>query len=139
MKHALQDTRCLYEHLLNRDQQTAVDEFMSHMNRNESTKTLVCLWAMDEAIGGVGGYCLPKNPVQNPFPGGDERPLFRPLQYAACELERDVAHGARYIVQYAGMHLEAVTRQYLKQVLTLGTIRHHNSTLGKAVHQIATL
>lgn len=139
MKDALRDTYWLYEHLLNRDQKTAVDQVMSAMNRDSQTEALAHLWAMDEEIGGIGGYLLPKNPVQNPFPGGDERPLFRPLQYAASELERDVAHGARYIVQYAGMHLEAVTRQYLKQVHTLGAIRHHNSTLGKAVHQIAKL
>ncbi|WP_131486111.1 hypothetical protein [Exiguobacterium sp. SL-9] len=139
MKHALPDTQWLYEHLLNRNQKTAVDQVMSAVNRDSQTEAMALLWTIDEEIGGVGGYCLPKNPVQNPFPGGYERPLFRPLQYAASELERDVAYGARYIVQYAGMHLEAVTRQYLKQVQTLGMIRHQNSTLGKAVHQIDKL
>ncbi|WP_269318446.1 hypothetical protein [Exiguobacterium sp. KJ 601] len=139
MKHALSDTLWLYKNLLNHNQRFAVDEFMSDMYQDMQKEALTRLWRVDEEIGGIGGYCLPKNPVQNPFPGGERRSLFRPLQYAACELERDVSYGSRYIVQYAGMHLEAVTRRYLKQVQPLGSIRHYNSTLGKSVHKIASL
>lgn len=139
MKHALPNTRWLYEQLLNHGQQTAVDDFAAKCPMHGQAEFVAQLWETDAEIGGIGGYQLPKNPIQNPFPGGMERTLYRPLQYAASELERDVAHGARYIVQYAGMHLEAVTRQYLMRSQKLGSLRHSQSTLGKAVHQIAKL
>lgn len=50
-----------------------------------------------------------------------------------------MAFGSRYIVQYAGMHLEAVAREYLMQTQKLGKLRNYNSTLGKVIHQISSL
>lgn len=139
MDQLLKETRWLYEHLLDSEQQHAIHTFMENKETGHDTEALSIFWGSDAEIGGIGGYSLPKNPVKNPFPGGVKRKIYRPLQYAASEIERDVAFGSRYIVQYAGMHLEAVAREYLMQTQTLGKLRNYNSTLGKVVHQISSL
>lgn len=82
----------------------------------------------------------PKHPANNPFPYGIKRSIFRPLQYAAGEMDiQDIRYGSRYVVQYAGMHLEATTRFYLIVNQKLGKLRNFNSTLGKVVHQLDKL
>lgn len=52
---------------------------------------------------------------------------------------RDIRDGARYVVQYAGMHLEATTKFYLLINQKLGKLRNFNSTLGKVVHKLDQL
>ena len=85
----------------------------------------------------IGGYCMPSNPVKNPFPSGVKRELYRPLQYARSSIDIcDVRIFARQVVENSGMHLEAVCRLFLKNTNVLGGIRFQNSTLGKAVHKI---
>lgn len=80
---------------------------------------------------------MPADPRFNPFPGGVERQLFRPLQYARSEIDIcDIRIHSRHVVYYSGMHLEAVLRLYLSKSKILGNLRFFNSTLGKAAHEI---
>ena len=91
-------------------------------------------------LGGIGGYCMPANPVFNPYPSGQKRMLYRPLQYARSEIEIcDVRIHARYAVQMCGMHLESVCRLCLQNRKTLGSLRFGNTTLGKAVQQMQSV
>lgn len=136
MDQLLKETRWLYEHLLDNEQQHAIHIFIVNKESGHDTQALSIFWGSDAEI---GGYSLPENPVQNLFPRGIKRKIYRPFQYAASEIERDVAFGSRYIVQYAGMHLEAVAREYLMQTQKLGKLRNYNSTLGKVIHQISSL
>lgn len=98
------------------------------------------LWIADQMLGGIGGYCMPANPVSNPYPSGQKRTLYRPLQYARSEMEIcDVRMHARYVVQMCGMHLESVCRLYLQNRKTLGSLRFGNTTLGKAVQHMQSM
>lgn len=83
----LKETRWLYDNLLEKHQKYAVDEELSKMDNDMSNDILDNFWRIDEGIGGIGGYNMPKNPVMNPFPGGDERSLYRPHQcfFRGCQ------------------------------------------------------
>lgn len=139
MDNMLEESKWLYKNLLNEKQRQMIDGTILKLQDGIEEHLLSPLWEIDEEIGGIGGYNMPKNPLDNPFPGGIEREFFRPLQYAACELERGITYSCRYVVHYSGMHLEAVSRQYIINQQTLGTLRNFNSTLGKATHKISSL
>ncbi len=136
MDDMLKETQWLYDNLLENHQKQVVDEVISKMNNDMHKDILDDFWRIDEEIGGIGGYNMPKNPVVNPFPGGDKRSLYRPLQYAACELERNLSYGSRYVIQFSGMHLEAAARAYVTSQKRFKFLTNFNSTLGKLVHEI---
>lgn len=113
------------------------DFFAQDMDNEECEHRTEILWKTDALIGGIGGYCMPANPVKNPFPSGVKRELYRPLQYARSSIDMcDVRIFARNVVENSGMHLEAVCRLFLKNTNVLGGLRFQNLTLGKAVHKI---
>lgn len=113
------------------------DFFAQGMDNQECEYRTEVLWKTDALIGGIGGYCMPANPVNNPFPSGVKRELYRPLQYARSSIDIcDVRIFARNVVENSGMHLEAVCRLFLKNINVLGGLRFQNLTLGKAVHKI---
>lgn len=113
------------------------DFFMQNLEDKKLDYETRMLWETDSLIGGIGGYCMPPNPVKNPFPSGIKRELYRPLQYARSSIDIcDVRIFARQVVENSGMHLEAVCRMFLKNTAILGGIRFQNLTLGKAVHRI---
>ncbi|MGB4660763.1 MAG: hypothetical protein WBI07_16450 [Mobilitalea sp.] len=98
------------------------------------------LWITDQKIGGIGAYAMPSNPVINTFPGGVERSLYRPLQYARSDIDIcDIRMHARYVVQNCGMHLEVICRIILQRYKVLGDLRFHNTTLGKSIQLIKGL
>lgn len=138
MKTALPETIYLFEKLFSNEQKMQIQAFLDEVKKEKEKYSPEILWRIDQAIGGMGGYCMPPNPVINPFPGGINRELFRPLQYARSEIDIcDVRMHARQIVHYSGMHLEAVLRLFLKETRTLGSLRFFKSTLGKAAHEKA--
>ena len=138
MKEALTETIYISDTLFSEEQRRQIQAFLDEVKIEKEKYSPEILWRIDQAIGGMGGYCMHPNPVINPFPGGINRELFRPLQYARSEIDIcDVRMHARHIVHYSGMHLEAVLRLFLKQTRPLGSLRFSNSTLGKAVHEIA--
>ncbi|MUK89305.1 hypothetical protein GMD78_13080 [Ornithinibacillus sp. L9] len=140
MYRALEESQWLYEHVLNEYQKQVVSETITEIDNKEKKYSLDAFWKVDEEIGGLGGYNLPKHPANNPFPYGIKRSIFRPLQYASSEMDiRDIRYGSRYVVQYAGMHLEATTRFYLIVNQKLRKLRNFNSTLGKVVHQLGQM
>lgn len=68
-----------------------------------------------------------------PFPGGEYRRLFRPLQYARSEIDISNIHmHSKYVVFNSGLHLEGVVRLLLSKYKIFGSIRYMNSTLGNA-------
>lgn len=135
MKRALVPSQKLFEKILSDEQRKHVIKILSKVKDNQGDNPNLYLWEVDQTIGGVGGYCMPNDPKRNPFPGGVERELFRPLQYARADIDLGLisTHG-RYIVMNSGMHLEAVIRLVLKNERFLGSIRYQNHTLGKATH-----
>jgi hypothetical protein len=140
MRDALSETLWLYSKLLDEEQKIAITNTLVNIEEENNDYSLSEYWKMDEAIGGIGGYCLPKNAVHNPFPYGIKRSLFRPLQYAASEMDiRDIRNTSRYVVLYSGMHLEASLRFFLMINTTFGKIRYYNSTLGKIVRRVEQL
>jgi len=83
MEDMLKEACWLYDNLLEKHQNYVVDEVLSRMDNDMHKDILDNFWRIDKEIGGIGGYNMPKNPVMNPFPGGDKRSLYRSLQYAA--------------------------------------------------------
>lgn len=137
MNRALEETKWLYNHLLNDEQKATILSTLENIDSSENNYSLDDFWKVDEAIGGLGGFNLPKNPISNPFPYGIKRSIFRPLQYAAGEMDiRDIRYSSRYVVMYSGMHLEATLKFFLMTNQSLGKLRNYNSTLGKVVHKI---
>lgn len=130
-----------YDYFLEEKIKEGIDQFVGQNLENPDFDYVTeCIWKTDSMIGGIGGYCMPANPVKNPFPAGIKRELYRPLQYARSDIDLcDVRTFARYVIESSGMHLEAVCRLYLKEKLSLGSLRFHNTTLGKAVHKIEKL
>ncbi|MEE0862967.1 MAG: hypothetical protein U0L79_08305 [Lachnospiraceae bacterium] len=127
----------IYDMFLGESVKQGIDEFMEQNIENSEIYVTDCLWKADCTIGGIGAYCMPANPVKNPFPAGVERELYRPLQYARSDIDIcDVRMHARYVIESVGMHLEAVCRLYLKRQSTLGVFKYNSTTLGKAVRKI---
>ncbi len=131
----------LYDNFLETKIKEGIQQFVGQNLENVDYEYVTeCIWKTDSMIGGIGGYSMPANPVKNPFPAGIEREIYRPLQYARSSIDMcDVRIFARQVVENSGMHLEAVCRLYLKGKSSLGSLRFHNTTLGKAVHKIEKL
>jgi len=126
----------IYDEFLEEKIKNGIEKFMEQ-NLDEPDYLTDSLWELDFMIGGIGRYCMPPNPVNNPFPAGIERELYRPLQYARSNIDIcDVRMQARFVIESAGMHLEAACRLYLKEKCALGNMRFYNTTLGKAVNKI---
>lgn len=132
------ELKVIYNTVLDEQIKKGINEFMEqNLDNQEFRYSTSMLWKTDLLIGGIGGYCMPANPVENPFISGIERELYRPLQYARSDIDIcDVRIVARYVVESSGMHLEAVCRLFLKKKCALGGMRFSNTTLGKAVHKI---
>jgi len=129
-----------FDTILSENTKTTIIAFINEIVQFDGQYNCEKLWIADQEIGGIGGYCLPANPIRNPYPGGLERELYRPLQYERSEIEiSDVRLHARYVVQMCGIHLESVCRLYLKSRKSLGALRFGNITLGKAVQQMQAI
>ena len=127
----------IYNTLFREDIKNGIADFFAQDGNSEHIYETEVLWKTDASIGGIGGYCMPANPLKNPFPSGVKRELYRPLQYARSSIELcDIRIFARQVVENSGMHLEAVCRLFLKNTNVLGGFRFQNSTLGKAVYKI---
>lgn len=128
----------IYNTLFIDDIKRGISDFFAQDLDNEEYKyETKVLWKTDALIGGIGGYCMPSNPVKNPFSHGVKRELYRPLQYARSSIDIcDVRIFARQVVENSGMHLEAVCKLFLKNTYLLTGFRFQNSTLGKAIHKI---
>lgn len=74
--------------LLPKSTRLCLEEYLNLFTGSCSSKYIeAILWKEDQRIGGIGGYCMPQNPVKNPFPSGIKRELYRPLQYARAEID----------------------------------------------------
>lgn len=130
----------LFDTILPENLKIAITTFIEKVISLEDKYGCKDLWIADQMLGGIGGYCMPANPVSNPYPSGQKRTLYRPLQYARSEIEIcDVRMHARYVVQMCGMHLESVCRLYLQNRKAFGLLRFGNTTLGKAVQQMQSM
>lgn len=132
------ELQIIYDTILGEQIKKGINEFMKqNLDNPDFRYSTLMLWKTDLLIGGIGGYCMPANPIKNPFPSGIERELYRPLQYARSDIDIcDVRMVARYVIESAGMHLESVCRLFLKEMCTLGNMRFSKTTLGKAIHKI---
>lgn len=140
MNGALPESIFVYDILFSTEQKKQILEYLDDVKTKQEKCETAALWLMDQKIGGIGGYCMPVDPKFNPFPGGINRELFRPLQYARSEIDIfDIRVQARHVVHYSGMHLEAVLRLFLKSIKLMGNLRFFNSTLGKAAHEISKM
>lgn len=137
MKAALPESINLYNSIFSDKQKYNIKKILDEVNKNKHNYSTKALWEMDKEIGGIGGYCMPCDPIKNPFPGGEYRELFRPLQYARSEIDITGIHlHSKYVVSNCGLHLEAVVRLILKKYKFFGNMRYMNSTLGNATRKI---
>jgi hypothetical protein len=105
---ALPESEKLLNLLLTDSQKEVVQRTIQEIKESPESYNIDFFWELDASIGGIGGYCMPFDPTLNPFPTGICRSLFRPLQYAASDIEmrKDIYFHARHAVQDAGLHLE---------------------------------
>jgi len=130
----------LFNNVLDKEIQKCITNFISLVIETKEKYQADKRWIADQKIGGIGAYAMPSDPTLNPFPGGLERSLYRPLQYARTDIDIcDVRMHARYIVQDSGMHLETACRLVLSKYKVFGDLRFNNTTLGKATQQISAL
>lgn len=140
MRGELPETLFIYEKLFSNIQKRNIRDFLDEIEIKKEKYETADLWLVDKKIGGIGGYCMPSDPRFNYYPVGINRELFRPLQYVRAEIDlSDIRMHARQVVHYSGMHLEAVLRLFIKNTRAFGNIRFHNSTLGKATHEISKM
>lgn len=140
MKEALPESIVLYNSIFLDKQKKDIQQIVDEIYSNVNTYSTKLLWKVDKEIGGIGGYCMPCDPIKNPFPGGEYRELFRPLQYARSEIDITglILH-SKYVVLNSGLHLEAVIRLVLRKYKFLGNIRYMNSTLGNATKTLSSV
>jgi len=140
---ALPESIELSDCLLNSEQKEIIERATKEIYDKPDAYELDFFWKFDSSIGGIGGYCMPFNPVVNPFPGGIGRTLFRPLQYAAGDIEcnKDLWNNyrsARSAVNDSGQHLEAVAEYLITRTTSiLNPARVKKSMLGKSIHYLA--
>lgn len=140
MKLALPESIALYNSIFSDKQKNDIGQILDEIYTNIDTYSTKLLWEVDKEIGGIGGYCMPCDPTKNPFPGGEYRELFRPLQYARSEIDiTGVQLHSKYVVLNSGLHLESVVRVALKKYKFLGNIRFMNSTLGNATKKLSNV
>ncbi|MEG1432534.1 MULTISPECIES: hypothetical protein [Eubacterium] len=140
MKITHPELQKLYDFVLSEKTKECIDVFLLQKKGLEMKYRCDQLWKADQLIGGIGGYCLPKDPIQNPFPSGLKRELYRPLQYVRSEIEiTDIRMNARYVIQMSGMHLEAVCRLYLKAKEPFRVFKFKQITLGKSIYKMQKL
>lgn len=132
------ESRILYEEVLTEKQKKKLEKLIVKAENFDRAEFLKNFWILDQCIGGVGGYSMPSTPLLNPYPGGEYRELFRPLQYARSDMEHDLYYynHHRNIVIMSGMHLEGVLRVVLKTKRFLGNFKYSNATLGKATTEV---
>lgn len=139
MKLALPESITLYNSVFSDEQKNSIRKILDEIYTNINTYSTILLWEDDKDIGGIGGYCMPCNPIKNPFLGGEYRELFRPL-YARSEIDiTGIYSHSKYIVLNCGLHLEAVVKLILRRYKFLGNIRYVNSTLGNATRILSTV
>ena len=140
---ALPESIELSDCLLNSEQKEIIERATKEIYDKPGAYELDFFWKFDSSIGGIGGYCMPFNPTVNPFPGGIGRTLFRPLQYAAGDIEcnKDLWNNyrsARSAVNDSGQHLEAVAEHLIARTTSiLNPARVKKSMLGKSIHYLA--
>ncbi|MPM10098.1 hypothetical protein SDC9_56422 [bioreactor metagenome] len=140
MKLTHQPLVYLYNNVLDDDIQKCINNFILLVIEMKEKYKTDSLWITDQKIGGIGAYAMPPDPVMNPFPGGIERSLYRPLQYARTHIDIcDIRMEARYVVQNCGMHLECVCRVLLSNYKVLANLRFNNTTFGKSIQIIKGL
>lgn len=140
---ALPESMELSKRLLNSEQMEIIERAAKEVDDKPDAYELDFFWTFDSLIGGIGGYCMPFNPTVNPFPGGIGRTLFRPLQYAAADIEyeKDLWNNhrsARSAVNDSGQHLEAVTKYIIARTTSvLNPVRIRKLALGQSIHYLA--
>ena len=136
---ALIESTKLADLLLSLQQKHIIETATRETSDRPDTYNLDSFWALDSSIGGIGGYCMPFDPTNNPFPAGTGRTLFRPLQYAAANIEwnKGLVSGymnTRSAVEFSGMHLENVTKYVIERSApVLYATKYRKSTLGHCV------
>lgn len=136
---ALSETIELAECLLNSEQKQIIERATKEIYDKPDAYELDSFWALDSSIGGIGGYCMSFNPVDTPFPVGIGRVLFRPLQYAAANIEWNKNiygsySNARSAVEFSGMHLEAITKYVIEKTAPVPyALKYRKSTLGTSL------
>lgn len=137
--NALIESTGLADLLLSLEQKHIIETVTREINERPDAYNLDCFWALDSSIGGIGGYCMPFDPTNNPFPAGIGRSLFRPLQYAAANIEWNKCLVSAYMntrsaVEFSGMHLETVTKYVIERSApVLYAMKYRKSPLGHSV------
>lgn len=130
----------LYKNILTPEIQLGITKFIDSKVINNESYNTEAIWIMDQILGGIGGYSMPPDPIYKPFPGGEKRELFRPLQYARSVMKYcNTNVNARHIIHMSGLHLEAVCRLFLEKHQAFGSIRNSGNTFGNAVYKIKEL
>ena len=102
--------------------------------RKGTRKDLEMLWEYDKSLGGLGGYAMPSNPVNNPFnTWGEERNVFRSVQYAKFDLLITGVARARHTVFASGESLE-LTGKYLLDKRSVIS-RHKNNMMYGRIYE----
>ena len=142
---ALPESIELADCLLNSEQKQIIERATKEIYDKPDTYELDFFWRFDSSIGGIGGCCMPFNPTINPFPGGIGRFLFRPLQYAAANIEcnkgiYDNYDAARSTVQNSGLYLESVTKYVIRRrTFPVIPVWSWRSTLGRNIRYLTKM
>jgi len=135
---ALPETEELSRLLLSHEQIAVIEAAIQEIDERPDSYDLGFFWKLDSSIGGIGGYCMLFDSTRNPFPSGIGRSLFRPLQYAAEEIDgnKSIHNNARWAVLSSGQHLEAATKYVMKKRIPflMRPIGLEKFTLGKSIH-----
>jgi len=141
VSNSLPESEKLLNLLLTDSQKEIIERALHEIKENPESYNIDFFWELDASIGGIGGYCMQFNPTRNPFPTGIGRSLFRPLQYAASDIEigKDVYFHARHAVQDAGLHLEMASGFVLYRAdnrIGKFILQFKKLTLGQSINEL---
>jgi len=141
---ALPESIELVDCLLNSEQKQIIERATKEIEDKPDAYELDFFWGFDSSIGGIAGYCMPFNPTVNPFPAGIGRTLFRPLQYAAGDIECNKNlwrnyRSAKSAVNDSGQHLEAAIDYVVARTTSIlnRPARFKKLTLGQSIRYLA--
>jgi len=110
----LEETNKTFNYFFDSNEQVRVRSIIKELNKEEYCTNK--LWDFDREIGGIGGYCLPINPVYCQFQGTDVRNIYRGYQYARARIDiSNIQFFTRDLIRECGTQLEDLLQLYIKE------------------------
>jgi len=114
------------------DEARQLKKFSEQLKRDGRKEVFNEIWLYDQSLGGLGAFAMPSDPTVNPFnTWGQDRNLFRSIQYAKASIVHNPTYPRGYIVD-VGRSLE-ITSKYILDRYSIISRLQNKEMLGKSL------